>query len=59
MYISRLYPTNSYLFSAVFGMVMGPMAIAVFVYENATVFHDYDKMTSVFIHLMPVITIYK
>ena len=32
----------------------GPIAIAIIAWQNSLVFHSLDKMTSFFIHIMPV-----
>ena len=32
----------------------GPIAIAILAWQNSIVFHSLDKMTSFFIHIMPV-----
>ena len=32
----------------------GPIAVAILAWQNSLVFHSLDKMTSFFIHIMPV-----
>ena len=34
----------------------GPIAVAILAWQNSLVFHSLDKMTSFFIHIMPVIS---
>eukprot|EP01113_Clastostelium_recurvatum_P046817 TRINITY_DN8260_c0_g1_i2.p1 TRINITY_DN8260_c0_g1~~TRINITY_DN8260_c0_g1_i2.p1 ORF type:complete len:401 (-),score=79.79 TRINITY_DN8260_c0_g1_i2:37-1239(-) len=41
------------LFKVVFAMSTGPLAWGTVVWRNSLVFHDMDKLTSVFIHLCP------
>ena len=42
-------------FKSNFVMSHGPIAIAILAWQNSIVFHSLDKMTSYFIHIMPVI----
>jgi len=46
-------PNNSLLFEIIFTLTNGPLAFAVVMWRNSLVFHDLDKLTSVFIHLFP------
>ena len=41
-------------FKSNFVMSHGPIAIAILAWQNSIVFHSLDKMTSYFIHIMPV-----
>ncbi|XP_077992890.1 uncharacterized protein LOC144446918 [Glandiceps talaboti] len=47
------FPGNPYLFCITFGMANGPLLWAVALYRNSLVFHSLDRMTSLFIHLLP------
>eukprot|EP01132_Coremiostelium_polycephalum_P000772 gene772-957_t len=46
------------LFKLVFSLSNGPLAWGTIVWRNSLVFHDVDKLTSVFIHLCPPIVTY-
>jgi hypothetical protein len=46
-------PQDPYLFEATFMLANGPVLWAVLAWRNSLVFHDGEKMTSVFIHLIP------
>ncbi|EGG24108.1 transmembrane protein [Cavenderia fasciculata] len=46
---------SSSLFKLVFALSNGPLAWGTIVWRNSLVFHDVDKLTSVFIHLCPPI----
>ncbi|EGC37332.1 hypothetical protein DICPUDRAFT_24393, partial [Dictyostelium purpureum] len=46
------------LFKLVFALSNGPLAWGTIVWRNSLVFHDVDKLTSVFIHLCPPIVTY-
>lgn len=48
-----IYPTSPYLFETTFILSNGPLVWAVVAWRNSLVFHDIDKMTSLFIHLAP------
>lgn len=41
------------LFKVCFIYTTGPLTIAIVVWRNSFVFHDYDKITSVYIHILP------
>lgn len=41
-----------------YGITHGPLSWAVPLFRNALVFHDYDKLTSVFIHITPTLVMY-
>lgn len=49
---------SSSLFKLVFGLSNGPLAWASVVWRNKLVFHDLDKLTSVFIHVCPPLVTY-
>jgi len=46
------------LFKAMFIFTHGPLTWAIVVWRNSLVFHDYDKITSVYIHLLPCLLYY-
>ena len=41
-------------FKSNFMLSHGPIAVAILAWQNSIVFHSLDKMTSFFIHIMPV-----
>jgi len=41
-----------------FGIANGPLAWAAYIFRNSLVFHDVDKMTSVYIHTLPMFLTY-
>ncbi|KAL7460468.1 hypothetical protein ACHAXS_000920 [Conticribra weissflogii] len=47
------YPDNERLVKALFAISNGPLAMAVVLWRNSLVFHSMDKMTSMFIHVLP------
>jgi len=48
-----IYPSSPYLFETTFILSNGPLIWAVVAWRNSLVFHDIDKMTSLFIHVAP------
>ena len=50
-----VWPESKALFTVVFSLVNGPIAFAVIAFSNALVFHSVDKITSLFIHMTPVL----
>ena len=44
-------PSNTALFMACYCLSHGPLASAVITWRNSLVFHDSDKVTSLFIHI--------
>lgn len=53
-----LRPHDQVLFQIVFAFSNGPIAFAVAAWRNSLVFHSLDKMTSLVIHLGPVLATY-
>jgi hypothetical protein len=49
-------PKNGALFKAFFMYANGPFGIAVPAFRNSLVFHRVDNMTSLFIHMIPLIS---
>ncbi|KAI3634303.1 hypothetical protein MIR68_007907 [Amoeboaphelidium protococcarum] len=55
LYIS---PQSQVLYMAVFCLSQGPVLWAILAWRNSLVFHSLDKVTSLFIHIAPSITVY-
>jgi hypothetical protein len=53
-----LLPDYHLLFKVCFIYVNGPVTGAIVVWRNSLVFHDYDKVTSVYIHFLPAMLYY-
>jgi len=51
-------PNNVDLFQILFAMCNGPLAFGIVMWRNSLVFHDLDKVTSVFIHIFPPLITY-
>ncbi|CAI8015511.1 Glycerophosphocholine acyltransferase 1 [Geodia barretti] len=49
---------KGYIFPSIFGFSNGPLLAAVMLWKNSLVPHSVDKMTSVFIHVSPSITLW-
>lgn len=52
------YSNSTILFIATYCMTNGPVAWAIITWRNSLVFHSLDKVTSVFIHIMPPLVTY-
>ncbi|KAG0262660.1 hypothetical protein DFQ27_002224 [Actinomortierella ambigua] len=52
------FPQSSLLFGAIWLLCNGPLAFAIIAWRNSLVLHSLDRVTSVFIHLSPPITLY-
>ncbi|KAL7720125.1 Glycerophosphocholine acyltransferase 1 [Entamoeba marina] len=52
---TSLFP---YLFQTAFVFAHGPLLTAIPMWKNSLVFHDLDKLTSVYIHLFPALVCY-
>jgi len=48
-----VFPGSVELFTACYCLTHGSLATAVITWRNSLVFHDYDKMVSMFIHIYP------
>eukprot|EP00750_Incisomonas_marina_P005496 INCI13972.1.p1 GENE.INCI13972.1~~INCI13972.1.p1 ORF type:complete len:414 (-),score=44.79 INCI13972.1:1213-2454(-) len=46
------------IWQAVFVLSMGPLVWAIVIWRNSLVFHSFDKVTSVFIHLLPALLLH-
>lgn len=53
-----LLPHSRILFNVLFIYANGPLTWAILLWRNSFVFHDYDKITSVYIHILPAILTY-
>ena len=49
------YPNNIPLGKAMFSISNGPLLLAIVMWRNSLVFHSMDKMTSMFIHILPAL----
>lgn len=50
-----IWPSNTILFQACYGLAHGPSAIAIATWRNSLVFHSVEKVTSLFIHIYPAL----
>lgn len=53
-----VYPNNLKLFKLTYALSTGPLLLAVILWSNALVFHDIDRVTSLFIHIYPPLVLY-
>ncbi|KAG0336658.1 hypothetical protein BG004_007951 [Podila humilis] len=53
-----VFPQSQTLFGAVWLLCHGPLAFAIITWRNSLVLHSLDKVTSVYIHMSPPITLY-
>ncbi|ORZ27774.1 hypothetical protein BCR41DRAFT_299477 [Lobosporangium transversale] len=53
-----VFPQSQVLFGAVWLLSHGPLAFAIVTWRNSLVLHSLDKVTSVYIHMSPPITLY-
>ncbi|KAF9433799.1 hypothetical protein BGZ76_008961 [Entomortierella beljakovae] len=53
-----IFPNSQELFTAVWLLSQGPLAFAIVTWRNSLVLHSLDKVTSVYIHMSPPITLY-
>ena len=49
---------NAMYFKVIFMYANGPLTFAIILWRNSFVFHDYEKMTSVYLHLYPCLLTY-
>lgn len=52
------YPDDVRFAKAMFSIANGPLALAVALWRNSVVFHSFDKMTSMFIHILPALVMF-
>ncbi|KAI1371504.1 hypothetical protein F4677DRAFT_308390 [Hypoxylon crocopeplum] len=53
-----IFPSSKRLFIASYCLAYGNNAVAIIMWRNSLVFHDFDKVTSLFIHIMPCVTLH-
>jgi hypothetical protein len=53
-----LFPCSRALHLALFALASGPIGLAIVAWRNSLVFHSMDKVISIFIHLMPALTLH-
>mmetsp|Transcript_14050 Transcript_14050/g.19957 ORF Transcript_14050/g.19957 Transcript_14050/m.19957 type:complete len:395 (+) Transcript_14050:102-1286(+) len=51
-------PDNIRFAKAMFSIANGPLILAVAMWRNSLVFHSLDKMTSIFIHILPALVMF-
>lgn len=53
-----VFPTSDWLFRILFINATGPLAFATMCFNHALVFHSYAHMTSVIVHVSPLVLVY-
>lgn len=53
-----IFPNSKRLFISTYCLTMGNNAIAIAMWRNSLVFHSFDKVTSLFIHIMPCVSLH-
>ena len=53
-----VFPQSKRLFMASYCLAFGNNAVAIIMWRNSLVFHSFDKVTSLFIHIMPCATLH-
>lgn len=53
-----IFPQSKRLFISAYCLSMGNNAVAIAMWRNSMVFHSFDKVTSLFIHIMPCVTLH-
>ncbi|CAK7264097.1 hypothetical protein SEPCBS119000_000825 [Sporothrix epigloea] len=53
-----VFPSSKRLFVACYCLAFGNNAVAIIMWRNSLVFHSFDKVTSLFIHVMPCATLH-
>ncbi|CAK7208214.1 hypothetical protein SCUCBS95973_000027 [Sporothrix curviconia] len=53
-----VFPGSKRLFVACYCLAFGNNAVAIIMWRNSLVFHSFDKVTSLFIHVMPCATLH-
>ncbi|KAF5873672.1 putative f-box protein [Botrytis fragariae] len=53
-----IFPHSKRLFISTYCLAMGNNAVAIAMWRNSMVFHSFDKVTSLFIHIMPCVTLH-
>ena len=52
------FPNSKRLFLSAYALAFGNNAVAIVMWRNSLVFHSLDKVTSLFIHVMPPVTLH-
>jgi len=55
---TTLFPSYVLWFKANYVLCMGVLMLAIVVWQNSLVFHSLDKLTSIFIHVFPPLTLH-
>ena len=53
-----LFPTSLVWYKANYVLCMGVLMNAIVVWQNSLVFHSIDKLTSIYIHVLPPLTVH-
>ncbi|CAF0786728.1 unnamed protein product [Rotaria sp. Silwood1] len=53
-----VFPSSKILFTVCYTLSHGPLGIAIVLWRNSLVFHSLDKVTSLFIHMYPPLTLF-
>jgi hypothetical protein len=53
-----IFPKSKRLFISTYCLAYGNNAVAIAMWRNSMVFHSFDKVTSLFIHIMPCVTLH-
>ncbi|KAK8856395.1 F-box protein [Apiospora arundinis] len=53
-----VFPSSKRLFTSAYCLAFGNNAVAIILWRNSLVFHSFDKVTSLFIHIMPCATLH-
>jgi hypothetical protein len=53
-----VFPQSKRLFISTYCLAFGNNAVAIAMWRNSMVFHSFDKVTSLFIHIMPCVTLH-
>ena len=53
-----VFPKSKRLFISTYCLAFGNNAIAIAMWRNSMVFHSFDKVTSLFIHIMPCVSLH-
>ncbi|KAH8652541.1 hypothetical protein BX600DRAFT_516566 [Xylariales sp. PMI_506] len=53
-----VFPSSKRLFVSTYCLAYGNNAVAIIMWRNSLVFHSFDKVTSLFIHIMPCVTLH-
>jgi hypothetical protein len=53
-----VFPQSKRLFISSYCLAFGNNAVAIVMWRNSMVFHSFDKVTSLFIHIMPCVTLH-